>query len=189
MKCLIVFGPPASGKMTVGRAIAKKTGYKLLHNHMTIDLILNFFEWGTPEFQRLDKDFRFSIMQEFAKSNQSGLIFTYMWEFNPEDAGEEEKYIREIENIFDKEDAETVFLELECSLEERLKRNKTALRLEHKPSKRNVELSEKRLIDAEKHSRFNAKGNELGNRKHLKVNNEKLTPEEVAERAIEYFKL
>lgn len=160
-----------------------------MHNHMTIDLILNFFEWGTTEFQRLDRLFRFSIMQEFAKSNQSGLIFTYMWEFNPEDANEEEKYIREIENIFRKEGAETVFLELECSLEERLKRNRTELRLEHKPSKRDVELSEKRLIDGEKQSRFNAKGNELGDRKHLKINNEKLSPEEVADRAIEYFQL
>lgn len=185
MKCLMIFGPPAVGKMTVGRAIAEKTGYKLLHNHMSIDLILNFFEHGTPAFFRLDKLVRFSIMKEFAKTGENGFIFTFMWGF--EENGEktdDEKYIEEIEKIFADEGAETVFLELECGLEERLKRNTSTLRLEHKPSKRDTEFTEKMMKENDKKYRLNSNEGELGSRKHLKINNEKLSPEEVANTAI-----
>jgi shikimate kinase len=43
MKLVILFGPPAVGKMTVGQQLANLTGFKLFHNHMTIELALNFF--------------------------------------------------------------------------------------------------------------------------------------------------
>jgi hypothetical protein len=38
--------------MTVGQEIAKRTELKLFHNHMSIELIFQFFEFGTPQFQR-----------------------------------------------------------------------------------------------------------------------------------------
>ena len=41
---------------------------------------------------------------------------------------------------------ETYVIELETTLEERLRRNKTANRLEHKASKRNLEWSENDLL-------------------------------------------
>lgn len=186
MKCLIIFGPAASGKMTVGKAVAAKTGYKLMHNHMSIDLLLNFFEHGTPEFWRLDELIRFSIMKEFAKSDAAGFIFTYMWAFEHEgQTTDDEEYIQKIEQIFAAQGVETVFLELECSLAERLKRNVTTLRLENKPSKRDTEHSEKMMRKNEQVYRLNSKEGELGTRVHLKVNNQDLTPEEVAGMAIE----
>jgi shikimate kinase len=54
MKLVILFGPPAVGKMTVGQELAKATGLKLFHYHVTIELVLNFFEFGTKEFSRLN---------------------------------------------------------------------------------------------------------------------------------------
>lgn len=42
MKLVLIFGPQAVGKMTVGQELAKITGLKLFHNHMTIDLVSNF---------------------------------------------------------------------------------------------------------------------------------------------------
>jgi adenylate kinase family enzyme len=41
MHLVFVFGPPAAGKMTVGREICARTGYKLLHNHMTVEPVLD----------------------------------------------------------------------------------------------------------------------------------------------------
>jgi hypothetical protein len=190
MKCLIIFGPPAVGKMTVGKAISEKTGYKLLHNHMSIDLLLNFFEHGSPEFWKLDELIRFSIMREIAKSDFPGFIFTYMWAF--ERKGEETEdmaYINRIEQIFAEEGADTVFLELECSLEERLKRNTSAYRLEQKPSKRDTEFTEKMMIKDDEEYRLNSIDGDLGGRKHLKINNENLSPEAVAQIAIEKLEL
>lgn len=40
MELIIVFGPPAVGKMTVGREICGLTGYKLFHNHLTVEPIV-----------------------------------------------------------------------------------------------------------------------------------------------------
>jgi ATP-dependent Lon protease len=37
---LFVVGPPAVGKMSVGQAIAERTGLRLFHNHISIELAL-----------------------------------------------------------------------------------------------------------------------------------------------------
>ncbi|KAA1807131.1 hypothetical protein FXB61_003723 [Bacillus cereus] len=42
MKLILIFGPQAVGKMTVGQELATLTGLKLFHNHMTIDLVSQF---------------------------------------------------------------------------------------------------------------------------------------------------
>lgn len=55
---LLVVGPPAVRKMTVGHEVARRTDLKLFHNHHTIDLALRFFPYGSPPFQRLVGEFR-----------------------------------------------------------------------------------------------------------------------------------
>jgi len=40
---VIIIGPHAVGKMTVGQELAKLTGLKLFHNHMSIELVRKFF--------------------------------------------------------------------------------------------------------------------------------------------------
>lgn len=39
MSLVIIFGPQAVGKMTVGHALEDITDLKLFHNHMTIELV------------------------------------------------------------------------------------------------------------------------------------------------------
>ena len=36
--------------MTVGQALAERSDYRLFHNHMTIDLVLPFFDFGSRPF-------------------------------------------------------------------------------------------------------------------------------------------
>ena len=38
-KFIMIVGPQAVGKMTVGQELSKITNLKLLHNHMTIELL------------------------------------------------------------------------------------------------------------------------------------------------------
>jgi shikimate kinase len=49
MKLVLLFGPQAVGKMTVGHELEKVTELKLFHNHMTIDLVTKFFDYRTKE--------------------------------------------------------------------------------------------------------------------------------------------
>ena len=54
-KLVLLTGPQAVGKMTVGQELAKITGLKLFHNHMTIDLALKFFDYSTKEGQKISR--------------------------------------------------------------------------------------------------------------------------------------
>ena len=46
MKFVLITGPQAVGKMTVGQEISKITGLKLLHNHMTIEVVTKIFDYS-----------------------------------------------------------------------------------------------------------------------------------------------
>ncbi len=56
MKFVLIFGPQAVGKMTVGQELTKITELKLLHNHMTIELLEPFFGFE-PEMWKLSMTF------------------------------------------------------------------------------------------------------------------------------------
>ena len=107
MKLVILFGPQAVGKMTVGQELAKQTGLKLFHNHMTIDLVSNFFDYGTVEGKRLVSLFRQEIFEAVAESGLPGLIFTYVWAF---DMQEDWAYIESLYQLFRTHGAEVLSL-------------------------------------------------------------------------------
>ncbi len=183
MKFVIIFGPSAVGKMTVGKAIAERTGLKLFHNHLSIEAIRPVFDFGTPQFNRLVTMIRLETFREMAKSNEKGMIFTFVWAL---DLPSEFAYIDRAVDIFEAVGAEIYYVELEASLAARLIRNKHADRLLEKPSKRLTDTSENILYHEEKYQ-LNTKDGEFDRPNHLKVNNENLEPEEVAHRVCEHF--
>ena len=186
MKLVLLFGPQAVGKMTVGQELAKITELKLFHNHMTIDLVSNFFDYGTEEGKRLVDLFRMETFKAVAKSNLEGLIFTFTWCFELE---EDWEYAKSICDIFQKQKAEIYFVELEADLEERLKRNITSNRLEHKHTKRNIERSKKWLLEAEEKHRHNSYEGEIKHKNYLRINNNNIPANEVAKMIKEKFNL
>ncbi len=46
---------------------------------MTIELVLNFFDYEQPKFHTLVAEFRKRIFEEVAASDSTGLIFTFVW--------------------------------------------------------------------------------------------------------------
>jgi hypothetical protein len=186
MKLVLLFGPQAVGKMTVGHELEKITELKLFHNHMTIDLVTNFFDYGTKEGKRLVKLFRSEIFKEFSKSNQYGMIFTYVWAFNHES---DWKFVEDVCGIFEAEGAEIYFVELESDLEDRLKRNTTPHRLEHKPTKRDIVWSENDLRTSMDKYRMNSLEGEIKKENYLRINNKDLKPDGVAKQIKDYFNL
>jgi hypothetical protein len=186
MKFVIIFGPQAVGKMTVGGELAKIADLKLFHNHQTIDLVSPFFGYDTESGKKLVNLFRMSIFEEVAKSNLNGLIFTYVWNFDDKN---DWNYVEKILDIFRSQKAETYLVELETSLDERLIRNKHPYRLSQKPSKRNLEESEKGILESYQKSRLNSKIGEINHPNYIKIDNTNLPPEEVAKIIKERFKL
>ena len=82
MKFIMIVGPQAVGKMTVGHELEKLTDLKLFHNHLTIELVHPFFDYGTQAGNRLVKLFRQEMFEEFAKSDLYGVIFAFVWRFD-----------------------------------------------------------------------------------------------------------
>ena len=176
MKFVLLFGPQAVGKMTVGQELAKITDLKLLHNHMTIDLLEPFFDFE-PEMWKLSTLFREEIFHSFAKSEQYGMIFTYVWAF---DQQEDWDFVNRTCAIFESQGAEIYFVELEAELHERLIRNKTSNRLEHKPTKRDTVASEKEMVRSNQIYRLNSLENEIQAEHYLRLNNSGVSPDKVA---------
>ena len=128
MKLVLLIGPQAVGKMTVGQELQKITDLKLSHNHMTIDLVALLFGFN-KEMWRLVELFRFEIFEAAAKSDMSGLIFTFVLSFNqPSDWD----YVDKVCEIIESNGGTVYFAELEADLDKLLERNKSTNRLEHK---------------------------------------------------------
>ncbi|MCJ7842035.1 AAA family ATPase [Lederbergia sp. NSJ-179] len=185
MKFVLLFGPQAVGKMTVGQELAKITELKLFHNHMTIDLLEPFFGF-TAEMWRLSTLFREEVFKTFSQSDQYGMIFTFVWAFNK--IGDWE-FVEKICNIFRSEGAEIYFVELEADVEERLKRNQTPNRLEQKPTKRNIKQSEEHLLSSMDTLRLNSEDGEIKEEHYLRIDNTELSAVEVARMIKNRFRL
>ena len=175
---VIITGPHAVGKMTVGQELAKITDLRLFHNHMSIELSLKLFDFGTPEFRALNETIRKTVFEQFAAGNLPGLIFTYMMDF---DQPSEFAYLNEIIELFSSHGADCHVVELCADFEERLARNKSENRLAQKESKRNVERSEAEMRHTQATHRLNSREGEiLPFESYLKIDNTNLAPDEVA---------
>ncbi len=182
---VFICGPPAVGKMTVGLELSALTGIPLFHSHVSIEAVLPIFEFGSPAFNRLVGGFRDRMFHEVAESDLPGLIFTIMWAFDlpSELAGVEKK-----KAIFESRGGRTVFVELCADLDTRVLRNGSELRLSAKPSKRDVDASQERLLASEDKYQLNSDG-DFPFPEHLKIDNTHLEPRIVAEQIMARFDL
>lgn len=188
MKFVLIFWPQAVGKMTVWHELEKITKLKLFHNHMTIDLVLPFFWywWDNVIGTNLVMEFRERIFEEYSKSHNEWLIFTFVWDF---DCDFDWKYIEKISNIFKNNWWEVFYVELEADIDTRIERNKTEHRLNHKPVKRNLDWSEKELLDSTEKYRLNSRDWELNFENYIRINNTNISPADVAKIIVDRFKI
>ena len=76
MQLVFLYGPPASGKLTIAKALAARTGVPLFHNHLVVDAVTAVFPFGTEPFARLREHFWMRVFDEAARAGRS-LIFTF----------------------------------------------------------------------------------------------------------------
>ena len=184
---VIILGPHAVGKMTVGQELAKRTGLRLFHNHMSIELARQLFEYGEKEWKMFNEGIRSMVFDLFAKGDLPGLIFTFMCAF---DYPEEFEYLNSIISLFEENGAKCHVVELCADFDVRLERNKTENRLRHKESKRDLERSEAEMRKTSAAYRLNSyDGEALPFKSFLKIDNTNLSPEEVAEQIKTHFVL
>jgi broad-specificity NMP kinase len=85
MRLIFLYGSPAVGKLTVANEIAKRTNFKVFHNHLSIDCIEPIFEFGSKSFQKLIEMIRVETVTEAARVGQN-LIYTFCYAKDLDDA-------------------------------------------------------------------------------------------------------
>jgi hypothetical protein len=186
MHLVIIFGPPAVGKMTVGRELARTTGLRLFHNHMALEPVLQVFPYDSPPFARIVRMIREQVFLEVAGSDLPGLIYTCMWDLADD---EERAWLDGVCALFRSKGAAIHFVELYAPLDVRLQRNRTEQRLAEKPSKQDVDASEVRLRARDRDAKLNTRGDFFYPELHLRIDNTDRSPEEVANLIIHRFGL
>jgi hypothetical protein len=109
MKLLFLYGPPAAGKLTVATELAALTGFKLFHNHMTVDLARAFFEFASPGFMHVVDTMRMALFEAAAMEPLDGLIFTFVYS-----ADRDDDWVREVVATVERHGGEVCFVRLVC---------------------------------------------------------------------------
>lgn len=182
---IIVSGPQAVGKMTVAEKLRDKIGYRLMTNHDSIELSDVIFERKSTA----QKEFNILIRKaafETAIKNDVDMIFTYVMAYSEK---EEFDYINQLKNMFEASGGKFYFVELSADLETRLQRNITPHRLEMKPTKKDTEWTRNDILKTAEKYRLNSNADEYICENHIKINNNNLLPEDVADIIIQKYDL
>ncbi len=179
-RLVVLIGPPAVGKMTVGQELSALIGWPLIFNHQILDLVTRYFAYGTDSAKRLLDGFNGAFFREAAAAGIS-LIATWGWRFDLESDSAHiwsyvEPYLTPTDSVS--------FVELTAPLEARLARNRTENRERHK----NVE----RATDEELSSlpnRWNSNGAFPFDLPHMILDNTNIDPSQAARAIATHFAL
>jgi hypothetical protein len=78
VKLVVLYGPPAVGKLSGTQALAARTGFCVLHNHLLMDLGRALFGWEEPS-QAFTRRLRDVSLEAARKENLPGVIVTFVY--------------------------------------------------------------------------------------------------------------
>ncbi len=175
MKMVFLYGPPAVGKLTVAKELAKLTGYKLFHNHLTVDLVSSLYEWGSLKYWEYLRAIREELLENLAKDNVD-VIFTFVYA-----AGEDEQVMERMFKRIEENGGEVLLVQLTTSVKKLKERIVTDVRKQFK------KMSKTEALDKwlKQYKLFEA----YPNRKNIIIDNSDLSPRETAKLIVEKYYL
>lgn len=174
MKLVVIYGPPAAGKLTVARALSKLINYKVFHNHLTVDLVESVLEFDKGNFWDYVNRFRLDMLKILAKE-KINIIFTFC--YRPEYP----KLVKDLVKLIKKHKGKIYFVQLAPSEEILLKRVKGASRKKYGKLKSVTQLKK----DLKTMTFFES----VPYKENLKIDNTKLPAKQVAKLIEQHFKL
>lgn len=175
MKLLFIYGSPAVGKLTVANKIAKKTNFKVFHNHLSVDCVEPIFERGSTSFEKLIDLIRLETVAEAARVGQN-LIYTFCYAKDLDDA-----HVKKITRAVEENGGEVYFVLLTADKAEIEKR----VLNDSRKSFGKVQTVEMMRYFFETYDLFSP----VSERESLIIDNTNISPETVAEHIIEHFNL
>jgi hypothetical protein len=127
MKLIFLHGTPASGKLTVAKALLRAVPGRLFDNHAAIDLARTVFDFGATGFWELVHAVRSSVLEAASEHGVPLLVTTFCYS-EPDDRPSFEQF----EEIVQRHGGELLPLFLRCSKEEVIRRVSNADRGERR---------------------------------------------------------
>jgi len=176
VKWVILYGPPGVGKLTVGTELARLTGFKLLHNHLSVNMVTAVFERGSEPWGRVLQGVRRVVLVEAAKQGVD-VITTNVFNGEPETVG----IWRETFGMVEAAGGEPLLVRLYCEREELFRRVARESRVAHQ------KLTSVAGLEALMARQDLTKTFPAG--PHLEIDVTELPPEATAMRIVGYYKL
>lgn len=174
MNLIYIYGPPASGKLTVARELAKLVSYRVFHNHLTVDLVESVIPNTNKNFWNYVNNFRYETISILSKEKVSA-IFTSVF-----DSRYPQNFNR-ITNLVEKNKGKIYFVQLCPSKAVLLKRVKEESRKEYGKLTSIKKMKEGfRLFPI--YAQFK-------HHNHLQIDNSDIPPKKVAQQIKTDFKL
>lgn len=177
MELIIIYGPPGAGKLAVSKELSRITGYRVFHNHLTIETAKAIWDFDDPNYLRFRDRYRKVMINDAARSGVKGMIFTYAYGNTPY----EDSFLKDIVRINKGNGGNSVFVRLCCDIDA-LRR-----RVLHPSRKKYHKISTVKDLHAEIRRR-NVFA-QVGFAKSLSIDNTNLGPRAVANAIAKHYGL
>jgi hypothetical protein len=117
MKLIFLHGEPASGKLTVAKALLRLAPGRLFDNHAAIDFARTIFDFDAPGFWELVEEVRVAALAAASRQGVPLVVATYCYS-EPEDRAAFELF----EAVMRRDGGELCPVFLHCAEEELLRR-------------------------------------------------------------------
>ncbi len=113
MKLIVLYGPPAAGKLTIAHELKKLTGYPVVDMNLTLAVVTQLFPMGTSRYRELNRSFRAKILESAAQDNLPGVILTHGYSCH-----ENRPFIESLIDLMKRYNGEIHFVYVSCPIEE-----------------------------------------------------------------------
>lgn len=102
---MFVYGPHAVGKLTIAAEIARLTGFKLFHNHLTVTPVEALFDEG-PVRAEMKQHMRIKLLEAAAREGVRA-VFTFAYSGSADDA-----FVSRVVDAFERHGGPVDFVQL-----------------------------------------------------------------------------
>jgi shikimate kinase len=135
MSVVYLYGPPGVGKLTVGTELATLTGFRLFHNHLTVNLATAIFPRVSSAWVRIIRHVRRHVFAEAAREGVN-LIYTGVYNATADQAETIETMLEPVRAG----GGTVVFAQLQCD------RDDLVRRVQNESRRRSEKLTDPRVL-------------------------------------------